>query len=394
MITASARRDAEGSHSVCSAGLLSLRARVDEAARMPIDPKETAALIRLLSVRGISRRRVRTLVSEALLTDTSYQAVVAKFLDAASAAPPDARQLGQALRTGAAPEPVPTDIEVIRFGDDTFPGLLRVIPDPPLALFVRGDAAALGGTGVAIVGSRRCTPQGRLWAQSIAEQLAAAGIVVVSGLAYGIDAAAHRGALDAGCRTLAVLGTGVDHVYPAQHRGLATEILGLGGALVSEYPPGVAPRRDHFPERNRIVSGLATAVVVVEASDKSGSLITARLALEQGREVMAVPGSVAAVTARGCHRLLKQGAALVEDITDVLDTLGWSAPCPDPVHPTAALSAPEREVLAAFGADVMSCDQIVITTGMAPQTVLQTLTFLEVEGFVEACHGGYIRRPF
>jgi DNA processing protein len=361
---------------------------------MENDPKEISALVRLLSLRGISRRRVRALVAEAISGGASYEAAVGGFLDAASSTRPEVVQLCEALRKSALPQPLPTDIWVVNFSEPVFPALLRAIPDPPLALFIRGDGATLGAAGVAVVGSRRCTPQGRRWAQTLAEQLAAAGIIVVSGLAYGIDAAAHRGALDAGGRTLAVLGSGVDHVYPARHRGLAAEILQRGGALVSEYPPGVAPRPEHFPERNRIVSGLASGVVVAEASDKSGSLITARLALEQGREVMAVPGSVAAATARGCHRLLKQGAALVEDVTDVLETLGWAAPERAVADPAASLGAREREVFGVIGAAVTTCDQIVVGTGLETQAVLETLTILQVEGFVEACHGGYIRRPF
>lgn len=206
---------------------------------------------------------------------------------------------------------------------EALPERLRVIPDPPRRLYARGAVEALAAPSVAIVGSRRATRAGRQFAEALAGDLAAAGLVVVSGLAYGIDAAAHRGALVGGGRTVAVLGSGLGHVYPRQHAALAAEIVDGGGALVSEYPDDRAPRKHQFPERNRLISGLSLGVVIVEATTKSGSLITARMAAEQGREVMAVPGPVTSPLSGGCHRLLKSGAALIESADDVLYAVGY-----------------------------------------------------------------------
>lgn len=205
-------------------------------------------------------------------------------------------------------------------GDAAYPALLAEIPDPPDELWVRGDVELLNTPGVAIVGSRAASAYALEIASALAFDLARRGVVVVSGLARGVDGAAHRGALDAAGRTVAVLGCGVDVVYPPEHRGMMDEIAATG-ALVSELPPGTGPLPHHFPLRNRIISGLCRAVVVVEAGDKSGSLITARCALEQGREVMAVPGNALSGRNRGSHALLKDGAKLVEGVDDIIDEL-------------------------------------------------------------------------
>lgn len=202
-----------------------------------------------------------------------------------------------------------------------YPARLLDLPDPPLALWIKGDPRALSRPSVAIVGSRAARPASREVAFTLAADLARCGVVVVSGLARGVDAAAHRGALDAGC-TVAILGTGLETCYPREHATLAAAIVGAG-ALVTEFVPGSPPRAHHFPLRNRILSGLVQAVVVVQASSQSGSLITARLALEQGRDVMAVPGDVRDGANRGGHALLRDGARLVENAADVLDELGW-----------------------------------------------------------------------
>ncbi len=272
---------------------------------------------------------------------------------------------------------------------------LRAIPDPPARLFCRGDAAALQRPSVAIVGSRRCTRQGGEIAFALARDLAAQGLCIVSGLAYGIDAAAHRGALTATAgqgTTVAVLGGGLGRIYPRAHQQLAAEIVAAGGALATEYAPGAEPRKHHFPARNRIVSGLCLGVVIVEASDRSGSLITARMALEQGRDVMAVPSLVSSPLSAGCHRLIREGAALVERAEHVLEALGleWTAP-----------SAPRQRndgraddvVLAQVQATATSLDAIVAATGLPVEDVLERLVELEIEGFVAAHQGGYIRHP-
>lgn len=279
------------------------------------------------------------------------------------------------------------------------PLALRSIPDPPPRIYCRGDPAALDRPAVAIVGSRRCTRQGREMAYALSHGLVAQGLSVVSGLAYGIDAAAHRGALDA-CgdgsalpgpqspATIAVLGSGLDNIYPRAHTGLAAEIVAAGGAVLSEHEPDEGPRKHHFPARNRIVSGLCLGVVIVEASDKSGSLITARLALEQGRDVMAVPSLVSSPLSAGCHRLIRQGAALVERTEHIMEALGleWSQ--------TEGSTAESTDlVFDAVGAAVTSVDEIIVATGLPVEGVLERLVELEIDGLVGAHGGGYVRLP-
>lgn len=269
------------------------------------------------------------------------------------------------------------------------PALLKEIHDPPKHLWHVGDVAAIDRPAVAIVGSRRCSRYGRDMAFALAEQVAGRGVTVVSGLAFGIDAAAHRGALAARGRTVAVMAGGLDRIYPAAHAALARQIVDTGGALVAEYPPDVTPRKHHFPARNRLVSGLCLGVVIVEAAEKSGSLITARMALEQNREVMAVPGMATSALSKGCHRLIRDGAALIETAEDVANAIGlaWPEEAPDT---TAAES--DDPVLAAVGAETTSADAICAATGLAVDVVLSRLVELEVMGFVTASGGGYSRR--
>ena len=269
------------------------------------------------------------------------------------------------------------------------PERLAAIPDPPNRLYVRGAAEVLDAPAVAIVGSRRATRAGRDFAHALARELASGGLVVVSGLAYGIDAAAHRGALATG-RTVAVLGSGLARVYPSAHEGLARDIVAADGAVVTEYPPDAGPRKHRFPERNRLISGLALGVVIVEATTRSGSLITARMAAEQGREVMAVPGPVASPLAGGCHRLLKSGAALIENADDVLFAIGYERED----TPSASPAAPPEDlkVLLEFvGAETTTLDHIVGATGLSPEAASEALVQLELLGFVAAHRGGYIR---
>lgn len=275
------------------------------------------------------------------------------------------------------------------------PERLRVIPDPPRRLHVRGAAEALAAPSVAIVGSRRATRAGRQFAEALAGDLAAAGLVVVSGLAYGIDAAAHLGALAGAGRTVAVLGSGLDRIYPRQHETLAAEIVDGGGALVSEYPADRSPRKHQFPERNRLISGLSLGVVIVEATTKSGSLITARMAAEQGREVMAVPGPVTSPLSGGCHRLLKSGAALIESADDVLYAVGYDAVDRPRGTGESGDAAPARlaAVLEQVGAETTTLDQVVAATAMGLEAAAEALVELELLGFVAAHRGGYIRRP-
>ena len=216
---------------------------------------------------------------------------------------------------------------VIYLGHEEYPPLLAVIPDPPACIWTRGDRSILDRVAVAVIGARDATRDAIQIAHDISLDLARAGIVVVSGLARGIDSAAHRGALDGGGKTIAVLGTGIDRVYPPEN-GALTEEIAAKGLLVTEFPLGSLPEDWHFPRRNRIISGLSKAVVVVEAREKSGSLITARLAADQGRDVMAVPGSIVGGRNRGANALLRDGAKLVESAVDILQELGLDPPSP------------------------------------------------------------------
>ena len=278
---------------------------------------------------------------------------------------------------------------IVTLADPDYPPALLGIADPPVLLYVRGDPALLSRPSLAIVGSRNATPQGRRTAADFARTLAEAGLAIVSGLALGIDAAAHRGALDAGGATIAVIGTGADRLYPARNRDLALEIAG-SGAIVSEFPLGTPAVAHNFPRRNRIISGLARGVLVVEAAPESGSLITARLAGEQGREVFAIPGSIHSPLARGCHRLIRDGAKLVETARDVLEELGQAAPA---AHPVAAAATPsEPPLLAALGHAPCSFDELVERTGMAPENLLAALLELELAGRLALLPGNRYQR--
>jgi len=285
--------------------------------------------------------------------------------------------------------------------DPRYPVQLAAVSGMPAALFVRGDPALLARPQVAIVGSRNATATGCETAFGFAAQLAAHGFAVTSGLATGIDAAAHRGALAAGGITIAVCGTGLDRVYPPGHERLADEIAATG-VLVGEFPTGTPPVPYNFPRRNRLMSGLSRGVLVVEAAARSGSLITARLAGEQGREVMAVPGSIHNPLARGCHRLIKDGAALVESVDDVLAALGASRlECATERAPGARdragipqgmLDSDAEMLLNALGFEPTDLDRLVERTGMSARSVLSKLQLLELEGWVETLAGGRYSR--
>ncbi len=358
----------------------------------------------------------------------------------------DPRARVEHLRSAGMPLPAPNDRRLARclawleqpgnalVGWDAaaYPETLANLADPPPVLFVSGDRSLLTALQVAIVGSRRPSPGGAEHAYRLARDLAHAGLVITSGLARGIDAAAHRGALAAGGAgsTVGVSGCGPDVIYPRAHAGLYAEVAACG-LLVSEFPPGTTARPHHFPRRNRLISGLARAVVVVEAAQPSGSLITARLALGQGREVLAVPGSVTNPAARGCHALIRDGARLVEDASQVLEELsslplqlpvprqrrplaagpaedgggrgGHAAPPRPPAvaGPTravpaelpASLSSPSlRRVLAAMGTDLVDIDSVVLRSGLTVSDVSSILAALELAGLVWAGPAGTFQR--
>ncbi len=280
-------------------------------------------------------------------------------------------------------------IGVVRLGEAGFPPLLTVIDGPPKRLFYRGQLDALERPCVAVVGARNCTRDGRAAAERFAAHLGECGVTVVSGLAHGIDTAAHQGALAAGGQTVAVLGCGADRIYPARNTSLAHRILTGGGALLSEYEPGTPPAKHRFPERNRIISGLSTAVLVVEASERSGSLITARVALEQGRDVLAVPGAIGNATSAGCLRLIREGAALVDSLETLRFELGLTAP----TRELPVLTDAQSRVLGSLENGPVTVDDIAMRAGLAVPEVLMALAELELEGFVATHADGYSRRP-
>lgn len=271
--------------------------------------------------------------------------------------------------------------------DPEYPPLLKEIFDPPLALHFRGDASLLAKPSVAIVGSRRASPYALNAARALGSQLAKTGLAIVSGLARGVDAAAHQAALESGAKTIAVLGTGIDVIYPRTHARLFRDIESEG-VIVSEFPPGTPPRRENFPIRNRVISGLTHGTVVVEATSRSGSLITARMAAEQGREVFAVPGSIFSAGSEGAHRLIQYGAKLVHDVNDILDEL------PGHLHvaqtPPEEPESPLREVLALLSRDEAVHVDTLAATAKTP--IAEALLQLEVEGWIRALPGArYVR---
>lgn len=289
--------------------------------------------------------------------------------------------------------------------DEDFPPLLEAIPQPPVALFVSGDASLLLRPQLAIVGARAATLSGRTLARAFAQALGRAGFVITSGMAEGIDGAAHLAALDAGLPTVAVVGTGLDRVYPRQHHALARR-LAVEGALVSEFPLGTPARVDHFPRRNRLISGLSLGTLVIEAGLQSGSLITARLAAEQGREVFALPGSIHNPLAHGCHRLIRDGARLVETAAEIVEALAPAAvalgrelagrldgPAVASPGETASEADPSRQaLLEALGYGPVALEDLAGFTGKAVSELTSELLMLELEGKVEALPGNRYQR--
>lgn len=292
------------------------------------------------------------------------------------------------VQTRAAVEALRSSVVVL--GDADYPPLLREIIDPPLALHVRGDRSVMAGPCVAVVGSRRASPYGVNAAQKLARELVSAGVTIVSGLARGIDAAAHESALEAGGTTIAVFGTGIDVVYPRSHARLARTIE-RGGLLLSEFAPGTPPLPENFPIRNRVISGLCLGTVIVEATSRSGSLITARMAAEQGREVFAVPGSIFSPGSEGTHRLIQYGAKLVHDTDDVLDELPGELrrkkepPPPEPESPLG-------DVLRALSREEATHVDTLAARLKNPSLIAESLLQLEIDGWVRALPGSrYVR---
>ncbi|MCX7892003.1 MAG: DNA-processing protein DprA [Burkholderiales bacterium] len=354
-----------------------------------------AAWFRLTLVPGLGGQTLRRLLAELGLPEQVLAAghgalarVAGDALAARILAGADSEAVERALAWAAEPGHA-----VVTLADEAYPRQLLEIGDPPPLLYVRGDAALLARPALAIVGSRNATPQGLANAESFARAFSDAGLTIVSGLALGIDAAAHRGALAGSASTIAVLGTGIDRLYPARNAALAGAIAARG-AIVSEFPLGTPAAAGNFPRRNRLISGLARGVLVVEAALASGSLITAKLAAEQGREVFAIPGSIHSPLAKGCHALIKQGAKLVESAADVLEELGMGAPAG--VHAGGGASRPrdarQDAVLAALGHDPCDVDTLAARARLTAAEVSSILLELELDGSVSCLPGGRYQR--
>jgi len=296
--------------------------------------------------------------------------------------------------------------EIITFDDPLYPRLLKQIYDPPLVIFIQGNKQLLNQNQLAIVGSRSASINGREAAFVFAQQLSEMGLVITSGLALGIDAVAHKGSLSTSTGTIAVVATGLDKVYPARHRTLAQQIISKQGAIISEFLPGTLPKAGHFPKRNRIISGLSLGVLVVEAALKSGSLITARCALEQNRDVFSIPSAINNPQAKGCHWLIKQGAKLVEDVADITEELTCinkselyldkQSELQEAVNKGIDQKSQNKslcvdELLASVGFEVTPVDKVVSRSKLPVEEVLTRLTMLELSGLVAAVPGGYLR---
>lgn len=378
-----------------------------DAPALKIEPQDASsgerlAMVRLAMIAGVGPRLRRALL-ERFGTAAAALAAAPSELRALQGVGP---KLSAAIARSADEIDAAGEIEQCRrhgvgllaAGDPDFPTQLAEIPDPPAVLYVRGQIEPRDALAVAIVGSRHATQYGLAQAERLASSLARAGLTIVSGLARGVDGAAHRGALAAGGRTIAVLGSGVLNIYPPEHDALAAEVA-AGGALVSENPLFSEPFSGAFPQRNRLISGLSLGVIVVEASTHSGALITVRHAVEQNREVFAVPGRVDSRMSHGCHRLLRDGARLVETADDVLEELGPLAarvplPSGEVVHHPAELSLNEleRQVLAAIGGNTTSIDAVVSTSGLPTPQVLSTLSVLEMRRLVRRISGNFVAR--
>ncbi|ARA91768.1 DNA protecting protein DprA [Rhodothermaceae bacterium RA] len=361
----------------------------------PDEAREQRALVALSMVPGVGPGRVRALLARFGSAAVAMEAPLAALAEVPSIGPQTARairafdahaaveaQLDQAARVGA---------RLVASWDASFPRLLRQIYDPPSFLWMRGTLTDADDRAIAIVGTRRATDYGKRLAAEFAAELVRHGFTIVSGLAYGIDAAAHRAALDAGGRTLAVLGSGVDRIYPARHTRLARAITEQG-ALLSEYALGAKPDAVNFPRRNRIISGLTRGTLVVEAFETGGALITARLALEQNREVFALPSPAHSPAGRGANRLIQQGhAKLVLTVGDILDELGLAAPpppsTPEATPPPPPLSGVERTLYDALTPQPQHIDALCLQTDLDPSTALVYLLNLEFKGLVRQMAG-------
>jgi len=371
-----------------------------------------AAWLRLMATEGVGTQTARDLLTHFGLPEEIFNAgfsalqkrvpeKIARILSA-PIAPNVQAHIEQTLAWAAQ-----DNNHVITLADANYPQALLRIADPPTLLYVKGNDALLNKHAIAIVGSRNASAQGMLNADRFAKNLSDAGLTVVSGLALGIDTGAHTGAIQSAKAAnkatnagsgIAVIGTGLDIVYPAANRALAHQLADVG-CIISEYPLGTPAIAHNFPRRNRIISGLSLGVLVVEAAAQSGSLITARSALEQGREVFAIPGSIHSPLAKGCHQLIRQGAKLVESAQDILEELRWDSPALHTSQSGATqiaasnLSDPKlQSLLENMGHDALSVDQLVTRSGLPVASVQAALLHLEMQGHIECLAGGQVRR--
>ncbi len=362
------------------------------------DSQDVLDLLRLTMVPGVGPKTCRVLIERFGSAGRVLDAKESSLRDVPGVGPRVAEKVARArLEVDAKAELElcrKMGVRIVAAGDQGYPPLLGDIPDPPSLLYVRGTIEPADQLAIALVGSRKCTPYGLRIAERLAASLARVGLTVVSGLARGIDAAAHRGALAGGGRTIAVLANGLGEVYPPEHDDLAREVA-ASGALISESPMGQGPLAGLFPQRNRIISGLSLGVVVVEATPRSGSLSTAKHATDQNREVFAVPGPVDSLPSRGCHHLIRDGARLVETVDDILEELGplvrevkASAEEPAIRHPAElSLSDQERTLLGRLTDEGTAVDALIVATGLTASQVMATLSVLEMRRLVRRLPG-------
>jgi DNA processing protein len=353
---------------------------------------DLAAWLRLTLIPGLGGQGQRRLLQTFGLPEAVFKARGSELRAA----------LGDTLATALANQDVDAEIEtalawasepgnhLVSLADPAYPRELLTSDDPPILLYAKGRVELLQQPMLAIVGSRNATRQGELDAEAFAANLSSAGLTIVSGMALGIDAAAHRGGLKGKNSTVAVIGTGIDRIYPARNAGLARQIA-ENGLIISEFPLGMGPLAHNFPRRNRIIAGLGRGCLVVEAAERSGSLITARLAAEAGREVFAIPGSIHSALARGCHRLIRQGAKLVESAEDILEELKWE----DVVRPISSIDTEttpatdeELKVINALGDAPCDLEALATRSGLTPDALLAMLLPMELDGRIASLPGG------
>jgi len=354
-----------------------------------MERREIEGWLLLASVQGIGPRRFGALISRL----GSPQKVLSASTDQLSSVPGMEKRVVSSILRGGDRGWVEEQISrmeekgvsLLAISDDLYPGRLHNIYDPPPFLYLRGKVAEEDNLALAIVGSRLATVYGRLVTERLAFQLAKRGITIVSGMARGIDSAAHRGALKAGGRTIAVLGCGVDVVYPPENEELMNRII-ANGAVLSEFPLGSPPEAGNFPQRNRLISGLSMGVIVVEAGQRSGALITAQYALDQGREVFAIPGNINARTSKGTNQLIKDGAKLVDGLDDILEELGMAGVSSE-AEPPPQLEGGEAEIFEILSSEPIHVDKIIRQTGYSSPQVLSLLLSLEIKGLVRQLSG-------